>query len=222
MLQQSLRVHSNKIAQNRTEFDSAIKHIEVQGIHQKQLTMSYFPHDSYRTDVTETNLKYKAFQGMLSSSADSYVDFMTKKLEAVVAMKDPVLRLDMIQCDKWLNAGFNDFHKEASSFPLTVNPPLYISKPIQYKRAECEKCEDKFECSRNYKGKVIMCARCDANDAYKKKPKIMAVEPDNAAGGDKSASSPDSEEAVHSVAIRDNDEDDTRKRLDQASWRSGR
>jgi len=186
--------------------------------------MAYFAHDSFKTDVAETNLNFKAFQGMMSSSGDSYVDFLLMKLEAVVAKKDPAERLDMIQRDKWLKAGFYDFHKEASSFPIALEPPLYISKPNQYKRALCETCEDHFEYSRNFKGKVIMCARCNANDASNKKRKMMAAESDDALRGEKAMPSSDSEDAINSVASRDNDEDATRqiRALDVASWRSGR
>ena len=146
------------------------------------------------------------------------------KLEAVVAQKDPAERLYMIQSDKWLKAGFYAFHKEASSFPIALEPPLYISNPKQYKRALCETCEDHFECSRNFKRKVIMCPRCDANDASNKKRKMMAAESDDAVRGEKAAPSSDLPDAMHSVASRDDDEDAIRKirALDAASWRSGR
>ena len=183
------------------------------------LKMAYFAHDRKKTDIAETNLKFKAFQGMMSSSGDCYVDFLLMKLEAVVAQKDSAERLHMIESDKWLKAGFYAFHKEASSFPIAQEPPLYISKPEQYKRALCETCDDHFECSRNFKGKVIMCARCDANDASNKKRKMMAAESDDAVRGEKAVAS-----SMHSVASRDDDEDAIRKirALDVASWRDGR
>jgi len=125
--------------------------------------MAFFARDPCKTDIEETEIKYIASQAMLRCNADSYVDFMIQKLQFVKANDDPRLRLEMIQDDKWLSAGFDSFYADSRSFPTTVVAPLYICKPNEFKRGVCSKCQQYFCCSRNFKGKKFACSKCENN-----------------------------------------------------------
>jgi len=131
--------------------------------------MALFARDPCKTDIEETDIKYMASQAMLRCNADSYVDFLLKKLRSVKANDDPRLRLEMVQDDNWLNAGFDRFHADTSSFPTTVLPPLYICKPNEFKRVLCSTCDYHFGCSRNFKGKVFDCGNCEKNNLNSKR-----------------------------------------------------
>ena len=139
--------------------------------------MAFFARDPCKTDIEETEIKYIASQAMLRCNADSYVEFMMQKLQFVKANDDPRLRLEMIQDDKWLSAGFDSFHADSSSFPTTVVAPLYISKPNEFKRVLCSTCQQYFCCSRNFKGKTITCSKCKYKNAYSKRQKLNPVSP---------------------------------------------
>jgi len=133
--------------------------------------MAFFARDPCKTDIEETEIKYIASQAMLRCNADSYVNFLMQKLQFVKGNDDPRLRLEMIQDDKWLSAGFDRFHDDSSSFPTKTVAPLYIRKPNQFKRVLCNTCEDYFCCSRNFKGKRFACSKCENNNSHSKRPK---------------------------------------------------
>jgi len=130
--------------------------------------MAFYLLDPCKTDIEENEIKYIASQAMLRCNANSYVDFLMQKLRFVKANDDPSLRLEMIQDDKWLSAGFDRFHDDSNSFPTTPLAPLYICKPNQFKRVLCE---DQFCCGRNFKGERFACPKCENDHSHAKRQK---------------------------------------------------
>jgi hypothetical protein len=173
--------------------------------------MSFFARDPCKTDIEETKIKYSASQAMLRCNADSYIDFMMQKLLFVKGNDDPRLRLEMIQDDKWLSAGFHSFNSDVTRFPSTPVVPLYISNPTQFKRVLCDTCEDHFSCSRNFKGKCVACCKCKTNLWNAKRQKLNPQDVDYPEGtGNSSTGSNGS----NGSAIR------AARALDAASWRT--
>jgi len=170
--------------------------------------MAFFARDACKTDIEETQIKYIASQAMLRCNCDSYVDFMIQKLQFVKGNDDPRLRLEMIQDDKWLSAGFDRFHADSSSFPTTVMAPLYICKPNQFKRVPCGTCEQYFCCSRNFKGKRFACSKCENNNSHSKRQKLNPVSPTVSMGNSSTGSN-----GTNGSAIR------AARAIDAASWR---
>jgi len=168
--------------------------------------MAFFARDPCKTDIEETEIKYIASQAMFRCNADSYVDFLLQKLRSVKANDDPRLRLEMVQDDKWLGAGFDRFHADSSSFPTTVVAHLHICKPNEFKHMLCSTCEQYFCCSRNFKGKHFACGgKCENNNLHSKRQRPNPDLPGNSSTGSNDS---------NGSAIR------AARAIDAASWRN--
>ena len=135
--------------------------------------MAFYLKNPTKTQFVETKFKYESSQAMLLCNVDNYLRFLTDKLKFVTANDDPGQRLQMVQDDKWLRDGFSRFHNECSSFPITSDTPLYISQPHRFLRACCDICSHHYCCSRNFKGKRIVCSKCAVGDQGNKRQKVQ-------------------------------------------------
>jgi len=137
-----------------------------------------FPSDSDKTNIVEGRHMFDASRSMLATSNDKFLEFLANKLEFIKGNDDEQERTVMVQKDRWLSAIFARFHREASGFCTHDTPPLYVTKATQFTRAECEVCGDFFCCSRNFKGRHLMCVPCeDKTTSNKRKLDAQAEQP---------------------------------------------
>jgi len=127
------------------------------------------PSDSDKTNIMEGRHMFDASRCMLASSNDEFLEFLAKKLESIKGNDDAQARTVMVQKDRWLSAIFARFHREASGFCTHDTPPLYVTRAAQFTRVECEMCGAFFCCSRNFKGRHLMCVPCEDKTTSKKR-----------------------------------------------------
>jgi hypothetical protein len=119
--------------------------------------------------VMEGRHMFDASRSILASSNDAFLEFLAKKLESIKANDDAQARTVMVQEDRWLSATFARYHREATGFCTNDKMPLYVTRASQYKRVECDVCQDFFSCSRNFKGRHLLCVPCEEKTANSKR-----------------------------------------------------
>ena len=130
--------------------------------------MAFIASETNKTHIMEGCQVFDASHSILASSNDAFLQFLTKKVESITNNDDAQARTLMVQKDPWLSAIFDCFHREAVGFSVRDKLPLYVTMAEEFKRVECEVCQDFFTCSRSYEGRHLTCVPCEENTVTNK------------------------------------------------------